>query len=349
MNKLFILTDYKGIFGSKWNAVPYRSGMDLEIMRNEFLNAGFSVSIMTFAEAANNGTIQKGDFVIYTSTEDIGYYYKSFIEDVIYYLELIGVITIPSYSILRANNNKVFMELAVNHFIGSNDAHINAKVYGTKEEAVQNMKDLTFPQVIKSSQGAMSRGVRLARNPNQFLRAITNHNRTKSLYNEFKDFIRGYKYKGYQQESKHRKKFISQSFIPNLNNDYKILIFGDKYFIFSRPVRKNDFRASGSGNKNYTFGSACIYPKGIFNYAKSIYDKFDLPHLSLDIAFDGRRFYLIEWQGIYFGTVGVIKSDVFFLQQESSWIQIPSNQSLEKIYCESIASHINEMFNSKSL
>lgn len=38
MKKLYLITDYKGFFGSKYFDVPYRSGMDRELLAS-FLKA----------------------------------------------------------------------------------------------------------------------------------------------------------------------------------------------------------------------------------------------------------------------------------------------------------------------
>ena len=86
MNKykyIFLLTDYKGNFGSHWKADPYRSGFDLKLVKNEFNKNGYKIIITSFEEIINNNKEING-IVLYTSTEDIGYHYKDFIEDIIY-------------------------------------------------------------------------------------------------------------------------------------------------------------------------------------------------------------------------------------------------------------------------
>lgn len=45
--------------------------------------------------------------------------------------------------------------------------------------------------------------------------------------------------------------FLSQDFIPNNDHDIRVIVIGDKAFAIKRMVRKNDFRASGSGNILY--------------------------------------------------------------------------------------------------
>lgn len=42
-----------------------------------------------------------------------------------------------------------------------------------------------------------------------------------------------------------------QDFIPNNDHDIRVIVIGDKAFAIKRMVRKNDFRASGSGNILY--------------------------------------------------------------------------------------------------
>lgn len=335
MIPLYLLTDYKGFFGSKWDAYPYRSGMNLSELRREFEGLGFNAIFLSFAEAANKNCINSGDIVVYTSSEDMGFKYKSFIEDVILYLSEKRSKVIPSFLILRATNNKVLMELLRKGLAISNDEYINTKVYGTLEESISTKRD--FPVVIKTAAGAMSKGVRLADSERDFVSIAGWASRTKNFMFEIKDKLRRLKHHGYKNESKNRDKFIVQKLIPGLKNDYKILVFGERYFIFSRPVRKNDFRASGSGFSNYKFGSKCIYPQGIFDFAREIFSKLNVPQLSIDIAYDGKNFYLIEFQGVLFGSVGFVKSDVFYSMCDGKWQMFPKTISLEKAYAESIA------------
>lgn len=88
--------------------------------------------------------------------------------------------------------------------------------------------------------------------------------RTKYLLQVIKDNLRPLKHQGYTVNSLYRNKFILQSFIPDLANDWKKVIFGDKYYVLTRHVKKNDFRASGSHTK-YLAGSRAILPEGCFH------------------------------------------------------------------------------------
>lgn len=340
MKQIIVLTDYKGHFGSNWAAKPYRSGMDLSVISDAFRKAGYEPQIFTFSEIANVNISLKDVPVIYTSSEDIGYHYKDFIEDVVLYLQGMGTRLIPDFNHIRANNNKVFMELFLKPLRKALDIGPASQVFGVLEQAQK--PDRSYPIVIKEPKGAMSSGVTKADTASEFDKKAKAISRSPYLRKDLKDSLRTYKHNDYKKESLYRNKFVTQEFIPDLQNDWKVLIFGDRYFIFSRPVRSGDFRASGSGFMSYKFGSQCEFPEGIFNFAKGIFDYLNVPQLSIDIAYDGNRFYLIEMQSLFFGTVGVIKSDVYFTQDGNSWKPQNKDLSLETIYTESILLYLNK-------
>ena len=168
----------------------------------------------------------------------------------------------------------------------------------------------------------------------------------KKMYDHFKEDIkerlREFKHKNYIPVSRYRNKFVTQNFIPNLTNDWKILIYLDKYYIFERPVRANDFRASGSGKEQYLFGDKANIPDGIFDYAKSIYDKLDAPMLSIDIAYANKQFYTLEFQFTGFGTAGQQLSENYFSLQNSNWKSIYEKLELEQVFVNSIIGFLNK-------
>ncbi|WP_024335378.1 ATP-grasp domain-containing protein [Desulfotignum balticum] len=342
MKTIKLLVDYKGHFGSKWNAKPYRSGMNINSLKEAFSSHGYSIETMNFSEINTLNTENiKNEIFVYTGSEDIDFHYKKYIENIVYSIEIMGAKVIPSYQFLKATNNKVFMELIRKKYFGSVKKNLNATVYGTYEEMERNIDNLTFPIVVKRPEGAMSKGVSLAKNKKGLRKIVKQIARTKNVMKDIKDSLRPFKHSGYKKESLYRKQFLLQEFIPNLKNDWKILIFGDKYFIFSRPVRENDFRASGSGCGNYSYGSACEFPEGIFDYAKQIFETLKVPHLGVDIAYDGKDFYLIEFQSVFFGTVGYVKSDIYYRYDNGKWISKDNKHSLERIYADSVILHLD--------
>ena len=72
-----IITDYKEVFLSKYGCAPYRSGMNKILLTKYFNQENFDVEIYQFSDIDFRKMNFKDKFVIYTSSEDIGYHYKS--------------------------------------------------------------------------------------------------------------------------------------------------------------------------------------------------------------------------------------------------------------------------------
>ena len=274
MNTIYLLTDYLNRFGSKHNSAIYKDGMDKNLLSELFEKQGYQTEFFKISKVDFRNQDWKGKIVLYSSQEDVGYYYKSFIEDIIYGLELAGAVLIPSYKYIKAHSNKVFMEILRDFSSLAEIKNLTAKHYGSYEEAILDEKNFDYPVVIKSAEGAMSKNVALARNKNELKNVIKKLAATRNFKEEAREFIRSYKYKAYQKQSKFRKKFIIQNFIPDLSNDWKVLVFGDKYYIIERHVRKDDFRASGAGlNK---FGSHVNVPSNIFKFSQQIKEQLNV-------------------------------------------------------------------------
>jgi len=341
MIKIILLTDYKGHFGSKHNDSPYRSGMDKDLLRKYFADNGFETHFVNFSDIDFRKNTLKDQFVLYTSSEDAGYHYKDYIEDIVLGLELQGAKVIPEYKYIRANNNKVFMEILRDQLKFKDINLIKSYHFGALEELKKNIYKFKFPVVIKSASGAMSQGVELARDKNELIKKVKKISRSKYIFEELWDLGRSYKHKGYIKESKYRKKFIVQNFIPNLKNDWKILIYGNKYFILYRGIKRGDFRASGS--HIFKFNDNSLNPDGIFDFAERIYNLINVPSLSIDVCYNGADFFLTEFQALHFGTSTMEKSCQYFVKENSKWIYKVNDIDIEKVYVESIIDYIKKV------
>lgn len=342
MKKIIALTDYKDRFGSKHFDEPYRSGMDKKKLKLYFSKLGYEIEYQMFSKITNG--IQSPDinsYYIYTSSEDNSYYYKNYIEDVVLYLETIGADVMPKYRFLRANNNKVFMELLRNSTCDEEILSVKSNCYGVIEDIIPDLDKFNYPVVVKTAEGASGSGVFMAETKKKLLKISNSISSSKNIILDFRDFARYLKHKGYQRESKYRKKFIVQNMIQSLQNDWKIYYFGDKYYIFYRPIlKKRGFRASGGGYDNYLYGENAPKPDGLFNFAKKIIQYFDVPHASIDIAFDGENFHLIEIQFLYFGTAGIPYSNGYYIDNNSKWDFIKEKLTIENVYANSIVRFI---------
>lgn len=334
---IYILTDYKGFFGSKQLSSIYRGGFDMVKLISLFNEHGFEVKVCGFSEVGYK-EIEKDSIILYTSSEDNDDHYKSFIDDVIYHLDRNGYFLIPKYSYLKAHNNKVAMELLRTRSNKPELNTISSRVFGTLDELKQNIQEITYPVVIKTYVGAMSRGVARADDRAGLLHEAEKLSRSFHLRHDVKEYLRKIKYRNkYVIESFHRSKFITQNLIEGLQNDWKVLVYGNRCYALYRGNRENDFRASGSGK----FIFRTDLPSGMLDFAFHIKEHFNVPHISLDIGFDGTKFHLIEFQFISFGTTTIEKSPHYFHYVNGSWRLIEEKSDLEKVYVESIVNYLD--------
>lgn len=341
MADLILLVDYKNHFGSKHDAIPYRSGMDKDMLYTFFRSLGHNVKFKQFNDVTPSDSEWRGAKVLYTSSEDNGLVYKQYIEDVILALTDIGADIIPSYRYLRANNNKVYMELLRQVIKGSNITDLKCMHFGCLEELLTSKKEIIFPVVVKGSAGAMGKNVFLARDLKELINVVKKRiTPNPSLWFRFKEKGRIIKHQGYLPDSRYIGKFVLQEFIPDLKNDWKVYYFGDKAFVFYRPVfAKRIFKASGGGYDNYSYGNKANIPAGLLDFGWEMFLRLNVPNASFDIAWNIKSFYLLEFQCLYFGTAGILKrySSEYFQKTKDGWIDIPNKEGIvEKIYAESI-------------
>lgn len=339
MKEIYLLVDYKNIFGSKESTKVYRSGMDKDILRKAFKEYDINTVFVPFSEV-DFSKDWSNKLVLYTSSEDNDLKYKSYIEDIVYGLELSGAIVIPRYSLLKANSNKVFMEILRASFL-KNECGNDTRMFGTLEEAKRAIgnDEIIFPVVFKTSEGACSTGVRKAETPQELEVLIKSMCATKNFRIDVHDLIRSFRHKGYVKDSLFRNKFITQKMIPELKYDWKLLIFGNKIFNLKRHVRKHDFRASGSHN-DYKIGSESGLTSDMMDYAYDIYTKLNVPMLSFDLAFDGKKCHMIEMQAVYFGSSTFFLSKDYYCKENGEWILKPKTGSYEELYVWSINEYL---------
>ena len=344
MQDIYILRDYKDFFGSKQRSVPYKSGMDKGLMTEYFRDNGFRTNYLSFSDIDFSHMDFAGKIVLYTSSEDKGYHYKSYIDDIIFGLSCQGAVLLPDYRYLHANNNKVFMEILRDLVDKEKITGIKSFYLGTLEDLKKKIDKIKSTMVIKTARGAMSSGVYLVKGKTNALRRYKKIGRTRYLYAELWDLKNYIKHKGFKMDSRFRSKFILQNFVEGLKHDWKVLIYGNKYYVLQREVRRRDFRASGSGIFKFTEH----LPEGLLDYASKIFNLFHVPNFSMDVAYDGENFYVFEFQAVYFGTKTLENASFYFMKKNTSWEVINEKSCLEKVYVESIVQYINQISTSNS-
>lgn len=151
---------------------------------------------------------------------------------------------------------------------------VESFVFYDKKEALAWIEKSTFPKVFKLSGGAGSANVRLIKSKSQakgiinraFGKGFAQYDRIGGLkdriqkykagkgtfYNVLKGVARLVTPPRYSRLLPREKGYAYfQEFIPNNDSDIRVIIIGDRAFAVKRFVRKNDFRASGSGEKTY--------------------------------------------------------------------------------------------------
>ena len=336
--KIIILTDYKNHFETKYSAVPYRSGFDKKALKSYFSDFEIEIEFKAFSEIDFENNEIKNQYFLYTSSEDKHVFYKGYIEDVVYGIHLAGGKPLPGYKYLKAHHNKVFMEVLRSQSKLDSIKNIKSKLYGTYEEFIKDKFTIQNSIVVKPAEGSMSKGISLHSTLNSAKKAIKNISKSQLIFQDLKDYFRRFKHQGYITNSKHRKKFITQNYVENLKGDWKILIYGNRYYVLNRENRKNDFRASGGGHLSYNKE----VPNHLLDFSKDIFDELDVPNLSLDIGLSNCELYLIEFQALFFGTYTLEYSEHYFRKEELSWQIVEENSILEKVYVESIHSYISK-------
>jgi hypothetical protein len=231
--------------------------------------------------------------------------------------------------------------------LSTNDSirNIASRSFGTYEEFERTNQIIDLPAVLKASSGARSLNVSVHDNYISLQQAIWTVSLSASWYHGLKRRMANKvgKILGINRSlkmSRNRKKFILQQLVPNLSHDFKILIYGTKYYVMQRRVRPNDFRASGSG----LWAWPRDIPPEMLNYAESVIAGFDVPFISLDVAFDDKQFYLFEFQFLTFGNIAMEKSSHYFVKRENQWTLVEEKSSLEQEFVTSIVEYIDSHY-----
>uniref|UniRef100_UPI00071E7D32 ATP-grasp domain-containing protein n=1 Tax=Psychrobacter sp. ENNN9_III TaxID=1254334 RepID=UPI00071E7D32 len=309
--KVYIATLPNGFFGSTG-----QSWQSLDVNKvSSLLN--FDSEIITINDLMHID-FDKTDIVFYTSSDEENI--RLYLRDVMYFINKKCRI-IPSYDILMSHENKGFQELYRTE-LGFGD--LKGNYFFDIDDS-----NLPLPKVLKTVSGAGSSGVFLVKNEKDLLDIKKKHfnvsNKRKVIKFQRKIRLQAEEFLIYNYRHKGFNRFVEQDFIPNLANDFKILVFGDRYYSLKRNIKEGDFRASGSGLFEHIKP-----PKETLDYAKSIFDKISNPYASLDIAQSSDGCHLIEFQGTNFSPGTLLKAPSRYVCTNGEWVKEKNNQDLEE-------------------
>jgi glutathione synthase/RimK-type ligase-like ATP-grasp enzyme len=322
MKKIYVLVDNDQYFA---HHVAFDT-IDINVIIDYFKEREVTLEVLPLKELSLKIDIK--DSIIFTLSSQKPYH-KQYIDDIVEVLSLNNNILIPSKNILRCHENKGYQEYykkivgidSLNGYYFNNDT-VDYKYIN---------KTYSFPLVLKQIDGSGSRGVRLIKSEKELKKEVNSfkvstHVRFMIYCRE--NIFRFLKLKFSEKKLNYYKdhsSFIIQEFVPNLRFDYKVLIFFDKYYVLKRNINENDFRASGSGNFEFV-----DIEDSLLEYSKDIFEKLNEPFMSLDVCFDGDKYYLIEYQGIHFGPYTQIYSKGFYQKNSEKWDFIEEKVSLEE-------------------
>ena len=338
MKKIIFLTD-KHFFGQ--TRKPWVS-MDTNKIISILQNKGFIVESYSFHEVYDRNIENCYIFYSFSQKEEL----RNYIIDVIYFLRNKNTV-IPSFELLKCHENKGFQELYKKQLgINSLDSiYLNS---------IDNVKNDAFPIVLKTVDGSNGKGVFLVNNNKELKKIVQKveqnvtalqkidllrrkYFRKKKNYPAYPNYNNRTDYYQYKDYIRNDKRFVLQKFIPKLTFDYRVLALYDKYYIMKRHTKEGDFRASGTKLFDFNIKEN----QELLTYAKNIFDRIKAPMLSMDIAFNGDQYYLIEFQASHFGVSALIKSKGYYSLINNKWELISATSNLETEIAESIIKFIN--------
>lgn len=338
MEKILILQDKRGYTAGSLLPEAHRK-IDGEFLKKELEKQDMVVEIKNLHELVFP-TQYKGWYIVYPSSEDAGLFYKEYIEDILLRLTLEGAILLPRFELFRAHHNKVFMELYRTILSEEYNSIQSVVFYGADDLEKKLSSSKQFPIVMKTSEGAGSSGVSIAHNKKEAVKKAKKmgniifygnyYSRMQKLRHILGRLHMKLKGEYYIDTPKIQEKMVYQTLIPNLSCDYKVLVFGKKYYLLRRKVRKNDFRASGSGKLEFPEEFTDI-EREVLTFAKKAYEQLHTPLLSIDIAHDGKKCHMIEFQCLNFGPYTLQFSECYYVQDNyGGWSRLQGNSILEE-------------------
>jgi len=336
VKKIVILTRDGKFFGQ--TRKPWVSA-DLSRIHELILEANYEPILLTYHQVFNEDIDLSGIPIFYTFSQKENL--RNYIGDIIHYLYMKGYKLIPSLPLLLCHEDKGYQEVMKKLL----DIKSLNSFYFSSSDDIANY-DITYPAVLKTIDGSNGKGVSLVHSEAQlrkvlkkwerihFIEKLDLYRRSYLRFKKYTDYPNYHNKEDVRQYTKHIKperSFILQPFVPNLEYDYRVLVLYDHLWVTRRWNRDNDFRASGAKKFDCNFTAE----PGLLDFAMDIYKKFESPSLSIDVAYDGKDYHLIEFQAQHFGVNVIVKNKGYYYQAENEWkfMEIKPDFEKEIVYC----------------
>jgi len=234
-----------------------------------------------------------------------------FAKQLLFSIEQSGKKVFPDFNTVWHFNDKVGQKYLLESIVAP---LVPTWVFYDKSEALAWAGDTIYPKVFKLRGGAGSQNVRLVKNKRQAFRLIRKaFGRGFSLYNPwsslkerwrlfrlkkttFRDVLKGVIRflipPPYARAGSNEKGYVFfQKYISGNDHDIRVIVIGNKAFAIKRIVRKNDFRASGSGRIVY---DKSHFSDDLIRLSFEIAGKLKSQCIAMDFIYEGQNPLIIE-------------------------------------------------------
>lgn len=191
---------------------------------------------------------------------------------------------------------------------------VSSYVFYDKNEALYWADTTEFPKVFKLRKGAGSAQVRLIKSREDARRLIKKafgrgfsqynssanlkerwrmfKNRKSNLWNLLKGIVRlGYTTEFARVVGNEKGYIYFQDFVPGNSSDTRVVVIKKKAFAIKRIVRENDFRASGSGELEY---SKVLFDEDTIRLSFELADKLKTQSIAFDYVYSDGKPLIVE-------------------------------------------------------
>lgn len=303
---------------------------------SSLLKPHYQVEVVSIDEISNalasNAIDVESNFFFFCSSQIEQY--KNAIFDVVFEVHRRGGILVPEIDFYLAHENKYFQEM---HKARARIKTPRSRLISTSMTST----DFSSPVVVKPYSGFGSQGVKLATSSKELENSIRkNMSRYIIEKLDIREILKRYIKRSIKYPNEYPDKVgrvILQDFIPELKHDWKVLVFGDKAFALKRFTRKNDFRASGSGNFDYSSKASFELIRFAFDTRESL----NVPFVSLDVAESSLGFNIIEYQAVHFGLATAVNAQHYYhIDDDSLVISECDNVDIEELFATSICKFV---------
>lgn len=347
MKKIAIITRDGKFYGQ--TRKPWVSA-DIKQIEDLILQGGFQPFHYTYHEVFNKNIDLSGMPVFYTFSQKENL--RHYIGDMIHYFYMKDYDVIPELPLLLCHEDKGYQEI-LKKMRGIDS--LNSLFFSSSDD-IHNYK-IDYPIVLKTIDGSNGNGVFLVKSQEELVKKLKKWEKItfsekidllrraylrSKKFKEYPDFNSRIDALQYEKHIKPERSFILQPFIPNLKYDYRVLVLYNNLWVTRRWNRDNDFRASGAKK----FDSDFTADPALLDFAMDIFKKFKTPSLSIDVAYDGEKYHLIEFQAQHFGVNVIVKNKGYYYFESNEWKFKAERPHIEGAIAKCLLAYLNDKYKS---